>query len=604
VSLSQPTLRGRFVGYIIVGILLPIVLVGLLSSLFLHDYIKTKSSQEIQDQALSITLSIEESFAHFEQNFLLFQQIALDHEDLALHLERFLQKSQVFDTIYIVSKEGVLLDGFHKQVDIQSYLGFDLRGREFYKMVSKDQALITTSITKSLFDDNPTIIYAIPTNDKYLVAHLNLKSLNKSLKRFLPSKHSLYKAMILDSEGTVIFHTASMQTVLQRENYSKHPLMEHLKDIDKSKLIEYALGGSDYFGSAQKIAKTRWYLLLYAQKQQVYALLYWFWIVAVFVLLVFLLMLYLFYQKVSSNLLLPIALFEQKLSQVSQGRYDEPLQKFKYKEMIGMSQAFFQMQQAIAHREKELHQLNLELENRVQVATDEIRKQDIMIYEQIKRRSMEGLLIDIAHHWRQPLNVCAIEIQNIEDVLSDKEAVLKNIENAMNELTSLSHTITTLTHFYEHGCSEKVSFYKGVEQTVALIQPTLLASGIKVDISKAQDLLVYALASEWVDIFGTLLYNAKEVAQQRGIKELTIWVETVTKKESYEIIIKDNAGGVDEALLPDKLFEPYVTANFKSRNKGLGLYNANKIVVYSLGGDLSVQNVDDGALFTIRLPRG
>ena len=40
---------------------------------------------------------------------------------------------------------------------------------------------------------------------------------------------------------------------------------------------------------------------------------------------------------------------------------------------------------------------------------------------------MQDLLIDLAHHWRQPLNACAIGIQNIPDVIEDKEAVNKKI---------------------------------------------------------------------------------------------------------------------------------------------------------------------------------
>jgi signal transduction histidine kinase len=71
--------------------------------------------------------------------------------------------------------------------------------------------------------------------------------------------------------------------------------------------------------------------------------------------------------------------------------------------------------------------------------------------------------------------------------------------------------------------------------------------------------------------------------------------------EGVEISIRDNGGGI----LPDdleKVFRPYYSSKGE-KGSGLGLAICRNIIQKDFGGSLTVRNVEQGAEFTIFLPR-
>lgn len=255
--------------------------------------------------------------------------------------------------------------------------------------------------------------------------------------------------------------------------------------------------------------------------------------------------------------------------------------------------------------EKELSRLNKELEKRIEEAVEQIRQKDLIIHEQSKQSAMDELLIDLAHHWRQPLNVCALEIQNIGDMAQEckeEEEIRENIDSAVGALISLSDTITTFTSFYESGTKERIGCKDGLALTLELSLSSFSSIGLEIqtDIDPSVDLK--AEAGEWVDLFSAMLINVKDVMKEKSLGKASVAIKGFRTNGDYIITVDDDVGGIKPSLLPNGLFQPYTTTQFKSQNKGLGLYTVYGIVTHRLKGTITASNTEKGALFKIVIP--
>ena len=94
--------------------------------------------------------------------------------------------------------------------------------------------------------------------------------------------------------------------------------------------------------------------------------------------------------------------------------------------------------------------------------------------------------------------------------------------------------------------------------------------------------------------------NAKDALIQRKIQNPRINLE-VDYIDGFSIVtIKDNAGGVESEYL-DLIFEPYFTTKSSLQGTGLGLYMSKMIIEKNMGGELSVENTDEGAIFKVKI---
>lgn len=255
--------------------------------------------------------------------------------------------------------------------------------------------------------------------------------------------------------------------------------------------------------------------------------------------------------------------------------------------------------------EQALKDLNSDLEIRIGQAIREIREKETIIHEHARRKARDELLIDLAHHWRQPLNTAALEVQNILDLLEgirNPKKVQELVDIVVQELTELSQTISRLTHFYEKEAGIGIDIREGLEKTRMLSLPTLRARGVEILGEIDRDCTILAEAIEWVDLFSVFFINSREARDRNGGGAVTLKVQAHRAAFGSEILVEDNAGGIDPAFLPEKIFEAYSTTHARNRDRGLGLFMVHSIVTYRWGGTIQAQNIEGGARFTIRIP--
>ena len=251
-----------------------------------------------------------------------------------------------------------------------------------------------------------------------------------------------------------------------------------------------------------------------------------------------------------------------------------------------------------------LKELRGETEERIH-AVEELRSKEQLLMQQSRLAAMGEMLVNISHQWRQPLNVLGIKVQELglsyqyggfsEKLLND------NIGQAMEIIQHMSQTITDFQDFLTAD-QEKTHF--GVDQviakTVGLIGENFKHLGIGMDIGSTGDPQVYGHPNEYGQVLFNLLMNARDAFIERRVTGALIKVRAWTEDGRAVVTVTDNAGGIGAEIL-DRIFDAYFTTKELGKGVGVGLFMSKNIIEKSMGGRLSVRNVQDGAQFKIEV---
>lgn len=264
------------------------------------------------------------------------------------------------------------------------------------------------------------------------------------------------------------------------------------------------------------------------------------------------------------------------------------------------------LQEQVNLKTMELQQLNKELELRVENATRELRESERRIAEMKRNEALFELLKNIAHHWRQPLNLISLLAYESEIELvgrEDMSNIVSNMRSISSEVKSLSVTIDKMTAIYKDGKSKETDTVIDIEKTAeCVIELFVGKNNIEIKRSYNIEECYFTIKDSLIRfILEELVSNSVRVATKNEKKILLLHFSLIHEGNEVVIRIQDDAGGIEKQNI-DFLFDPYFTTEFKSRDKGLGLYMVKNIVEKSLGGKIAAEAISGGAKFEIRLP--
>jgi len=247
-----------------------------------------------------------------------------------------------------------------------------------------------------------------------------------------------------------------------------------------------------------------------------------------------------------------------------------------------------------------------------EVLKEQIEKneqQHQQLIHQSRLAQMGEMISMIAHQWRQPLTAISatsstITLKATIDKL-DNETAIKMASKITHYVNHLSSTIEDFRNFFKNNKTKiKITLEDLVNSTLDIIQVSIENKNIKVikNIKGSYECNTYA--NEVKQVLLNLLKNAEDALLEQKPQNPTIIIETPQDIESHKvvIVIKDNAGGIPEHII-DKVFDPYFSTKHSKDGTGLGLYMSKTIIEKNCHGKLSVHNDNDGAVFTIELPK-
>lgn len=257
---------------------------------------------------------------------------------------------------------------------------------------------------------------------------------------------------------------------------------------------------------------------------------------------------------------------------------------------------------------KTIRQLNNNLEIKINNEIEKNRQKDLLLFEQSKFSALGEMIGNIAHQWRQPLNIVSMLFQKIErshknNTLND-ENMNKLVTQALDTVDYMSQTIDNFrSQFEPNREKEKYNLSSTIANTVALVDNSFNILGITIEIDILASIDLYGFPQDLKQILLNLLNNAKDAITLNSISsgKILIKAEYTDNQEKILIKVEDNGGGINKDYI-DKIFEPYFTTKHKSQGTGIGLYMSKQIVEKHLGGTITVYSSNLNTCFNIIFP--
>lgn len=265
---------------------------------------------------------------------------------------------------------------------------------------------------------------------------------------------------------------------------------------------------------------------------------------------------------------------------------------------------------ALENIEKEINRRKAEAALRQETieklhAVEELRQKEQLLIQQNRQVAMGELLVNISHHWRQPLNVLGLMVQELSLIYSDdsfsKDRLESRISEAMQVILTMSKTIDNFTDMFEpEGGRVCFGLNDLAQRTVTLVETGFSAEHIKITLCVEEEIYVEGFLNEFSQVLITILLNARDVLLTRKISEPKINIRICRENGTAVVTISDNGGGIPEDKI-NHIFDPYFTTKEPDKGSGLGLYMAKTIIEKSMRGSLKVKNTGEGAEFRIEV---
>jgi signal transduction histidine kinase len=248
-----------------------------------------------------------------------------------------------------------------------------------------------------------------------------------------------------------------------------------------------------------------------------------------------------------------------------------------------------------------------ELEQKVKAQVQELIEKDKIITQKSKLALMGEMVDAIAHQFKQPLSIIQLQALQLEDAYKsdtiDNQVIADSTSGTISQVEHLSETISQFRDFLRPQLDvEKIKIETVLSSVLLLTQDELKQHQIEVLLKGDLDLHVNIIPGEFKHVLINLLNNAKDAFVERETKtKKQITISVSSDSDNVYVEVADNAGGIPESII-HKIFKPNFSVKQNKQSSGIGLY-ISETIIKKIGGEISVRNDKDGAVFTVVLQK-
>ncbi|MCK9373282.1 MAG: ATP-binding protein [Sulfuricurvum sp.] len=302
----------------------------------------------------------------------------------------------------------------------------------------------------------------------------------------------------------------------------------------------------------------------------------------------------------------PIASMSDTIAKIANGDAGARMDLAARDELGEIADSFNQMVETLNRQKEELERYKNDLEAQVATEISKRREQEAIMMQQSRMAGMGEMIGNIAHQWRQPLNALSLICINVKDAYDYEELTSEFLQKSTAKaevlIRKMSTTIDDFRNFFKPDKEIGAFNLKDtVDEAYGLVDVAFTQQGIGVDIRIDPSLEVRGYKNEFSQVILNLLNNARDVLEERAVKEKKIHIRLLRKGSHIVLTLQDNGGGIPQAVLP-RIFDPYFSTKEEGKGTGIGLYMSKTIIEEHHKGVLHASNEGEGACFTIILP--
>lgn len=231
--------------------------------------------------------------------------------------------------------------------------------------------------------------------------------------------------------------------------------------------------------------------------------------------------------------------------------------------------------------------------------------QEKMLVQQSKMADMGHMLSVITHQWKQPLTILGLVSDSLNmEMEFDKlrpNSLKDGLEQIKKQVRHMNETADDFSSFFKP--TKEIKPFEAVEairEVQKFLEHQFYLLNISIHFELNSPITVTGNRNEFKQVIINILQNAKDVFEEKKIKDGNIYIHVEKSNTTGIIKIRDDGGKIPEEIL-DKLFNAYFTTKGE-KGTGIGLQIVKLIIEKNMKGKIYAHNVDDCAEFVIELP--
>lgn len=291
---------------------------------------------------------------------------------------------------------------------------------------------------------------------------------------------------------------------------------------------------------------------------------------------------------------------------------------------VSMQRAL-QVNEQLRQRDVQLHEMNDQLEQRVQERTAALQAARDALVESEKLAALGAIVAGVAHELNTPIGNARMVATTIADstraferamaqgamtksllssFIAEQQKGATLLDNSLEKAATLIASFKNVSVDQSSGLSRVFSLHAVVQDNLETMSPVIKRHpcAITIDNQVESDIVMESYPGAMGQVLVNLINNAiVHGFENREHGRITITARRIGKNET-ELVFHDDGRGIPADSLPN-IFNPFFTTKLGKGGSGLGLHLVYNIVTKGLGGRIVAASApDQGATFRLRLP--